>query len=258
MRQYLDVSKLQQRAQKRQELSLIQKIEHFVHINNETNNANDTEAKSLQDLVEEILDQSTIGACTAHAFDYAYRIQCTDKTFKPSRLYFYFHERLAEDPNHDVKDLTDSGADVLDGLEYVMKYGVCSENLWPYDIAKFEDLPGPECDQDAQQHKIKSYKQLKESDIKHYILNNIPVLVAVQLYDSFNDIDETGIVPIPKKSEELLGGHELCVISFDNKRKLYGCVNSWGPTFGANGYVFFPYAYFQNKHLLIELAAFQV
>jgi hypothetical protein len=83
---------------------------------------------SLRDKVPEIYDQGDLGSCTANAFAASYRVLSSNE-FKPSRLWFYFYERLSEDPTHQISNLTDSGANVIDGLDYVHQYGVCSEDL---------------------------------------------------------------------------------------------------------------------------------
>src|SRR5690242_19058982 len=87
-------------------------------------------ASSMRKNVTEIYDQGQIGSCTANAFCAAFRLVEKDKSFHPSRLWVYFYERLMEDPQHKVSNLADTGADVIDGEEYVRVHGVCSESLW--------------------------------------------------------------------------------------------------------------------------------
>src|SRR5438876_12457053 len=84
-----------------------------------------------------IYDQGQLGSCTANAiggaFEFEQRRQGL-KDFMPSRLFIYFNERTIEGTVD-----TDSGAMLRDGVKSVAKLGVCPEDEWPYDIARFRD-----------------------------------------------------------------------------------------------------------------------
>jgi C1A family cysteine protease len=216
-----------------------------------------------------IYDQSTLGSCTANAFCAACNILQNIKygkiSFWPSRLFLYFHERLLEDPNHNVSDLTDSGADVVDGASYVKTFGICSETSWPYDITKYNDTPPSNCDQEALGNKIGSYHTLPIDDnlltnIKQAITNKTPVLIAVSVYDSFESesVAVSGLVPIPQSSENLLGGHELCLVGYNDTTQLFTVQNSWGSGWGKGGYAYFPYKYIADSNLCSECTVIQL
>src|SRR5436190_23995149 len=84
-----------------------------------------------------VYDQGQLGSCTANAIAAAYEFdQLAEKQpdFMPSRLFIYFNERTMEGTVD-----TDSGAMIRDGIKTVAKVGVCPENEWPYDIARFND-----------------------------------------------------------------------------------------------------------------------
>ena len=66
-----------------------------------------------------------------------------------SRLFLYYCERSIE--GH-VSD--DSGASLTDGISVMERQGVCVENIWPYDIAKFKEQPTHQCYLDATHHRI--------------------------------------------------------------------------------------------------------
>lgn len=260
-RQFLKLEKLQARSEKRNIKS--SEIAHFFDEVLHAQKSSSVSSHSLQELITEIYDQGELGSCTANAFCAAYKILCKDKTFKPSRLFFYFYERLAEDPNHNIADLTDSGADVMDGESYVQQKGICSEALWPYDVTKFDDQPPAECDVDALQHKLSTYKQITESHVKQYINSNTPVLLAISLYESFQSTNtaKTGIVTMPITKghgvEEFIGGHEMLIVGYDDSKSTYTVLNSWGAGWGDKGYCHIPFEYIKSK-LCVELTVYSL
>ncbi len=214
---------------------------------------------SLRKYVREVYEQGPIGSCTANAFCTAYRILEQDKSFIPSRLWIYFYERLMEDPTHDIRNLADVGADVISAELYVKHHGVCSERLWPYDTSKYNCLPPPNCALDAAKHKISAHSQISYKSIRAFIAAGIPVLIAIGLYESFETVDRTGRVALPDvANERLLGGHEMCVIGYDNDTKTFEVQNSWGPTWGNHGYCYLPYKYVSSNTLCYEITVIKI
>ena len=212
-----------------------------------------------------IYDQGQLGSCTANAFCLANKMQNKiankNVNFLPSRLFFYYQERVIEGSVNE-----DAGADVIDGLMYVKSYGICSEGSWPYDITKFAVKPPPECDVEALKYKISSYSVIPINanlltNIKNAIINKKPVLIAVAVYSSFETITvaKTGMVPLPNiRTEQLLGGHEMCLIGYDDTKKLFTVANSWGSGWGVRGLCYIPYAYLSNPNLAFEFTIFSV
>ncbi len=216
-------------------------------------------AHSLRKYVKEVYDQGPIGSCTANAFCAAYRILEQDKTFIPSRLWVYFYERLMEDPSHNTHNLADTGADVIDAERYVHSHGVCSEHLWPYDVARYNIEPPPQCAQDAARHTIKRYSQISYKSIKNFLAAGVPVLAAIGVYESFENTPKSGLVALPDTaSERLLGGHEVCIIGYNDVIKRFEVQNSWGPTWCDHGYCYLPYKYLSSNVLCYELTVFEL
>lgn len=187
--------------------------------------------------------------------------QKKNTSFLPSRLYFYYKERLAE---NDVAN--DDGADVIDGLKNTKYYGICSETLWPYIESKFAVKPPVACDINALQNRIVNYSTIKLdqnllNNIKQLLNNKSPVMIAILVYTSFfsNDTTYKGIVHIPnKKTEQLLGGHEMYLTGYNDSNQLFICVNSWGKSWGNNGVCYIPYAYLTDPQLGLEFTAFTI
>jgi C1A family cysteine protease len=113
--------------------------------------------------------------------------------------------------------------------------------------------PPESCDADAAQHKISSYRAIKAEAIKQYLLAGTPCLIAIQVYQSFEN-SQGGIIPMPSPpSDQLLGGHELCVVGYDDASSTFEVQNSWGASWGDAGFCHVPYSYIDDKSLCSEV-----
>jgi C1A family cysteine protease len=65
-------------------------------------------------------------------------------------------------------------------------------------------------------------------------------------------VARTGIVPVPEKWEQSLGGHAMCVVGYKRiNRKDYMIVrNSWGDSWGDNGYCYIPMSFISKKYIM--------
>jgi len=48
---------------------------------------------------------------------------------------------------------------------------------------------------------------------------------------------------MPKQKEMVVGGHAVCIVGYDDRKKLLKFINSWGEDWGAQGYGYLPYDY---------------
>lgn len=193
-----------------------------------------------------IENQETLGSCTANALVGVLEFNETkDSTFQDlSRLFIYYNERVLE---HTVD--SDAGAMIRDGIKALAKCGVCSETLWAYDIAKFAQKPPMTCYQDAKKRKITSYERLDSLyAMKQCLTTGFPFAFGFTVYESFESpkVAKTGIAPYPSKNDRPVGGHAVCAIGFDDKKKALKVRNSWGTSWGIKGYFWLPYAFIEN------------
>ena len=75
------------------------------------------------------------------------------------------------------------------------------------------------------------------------------------VYSSFMspDVSRTGDVPLPnRKTETLLGGHAVTIVSYDDTTRKFGLMNSWGEDWGNKGYFTLPYNYVLNVQLAFD------
>ena len=79
---------------------------------------------------------------------------------------------------------------------------------------------------------------------------------GISVYDSFESqqVASTGVVPMPNlQTEQLLGGHAVMAIGYNNAQKRLLVRNSWGLDWGLSGnlkgYFTLPYDYVTNPNL---------
>jgi C1A family cysteine protease len=199
-----------------------------------------------------VLDQGDLGSCTAnaianaHFFDQMKQLGGTD--FPPSRLFIYYNERVMEGTV-----TSDSGAMIRDGFKSIAKIGVCPEASWPYHIAVFTKRPPSQCYTDALRHQALSYARVLQTttQMKGCLAQGYPFVYGFSVYESFesDEVAKTGIVPAPKAQEQLLGGHAVLCVGYDDATRRFTTMNSWGEEWGDNGFFYIPYSYLTNSDL---------
>jgi len=197
-----------------------------------------------------IEDQGQLGSCTANALVGALEfleIKDSIKLVDLSRLFIYYDERAIE---HTVK--SDSGAQIRDGIKTLAKQGVCPEKEWPYNIAKFAVKPAAKCYADAPKHKIISYHRiLTLNDMKTCLAAGFPFVFGFTVYESFQspEVAQTGILNLPQPGEQVVGGHAVVAVGYDDAQQRFIIRNSWGPKWGQQGYFTMPYQYLNDRNL---------
>ena len=124
---------------------------------------------------------------------------------------------------------------------------MCSEDLWPYDISKFAQQPPASCYQVAAQNCVTQYLRVAQNLnlMKACLADGYPFVFGFTVYDSFEsqEVAQTGEVPMPGASEQVLGGHAVLAIGYDDASQRFTVRNSWGTGWGMQGYFTMPYAY---------------
>ncbi len=199
-----------------------------------------------------VVDQGALGSCTANAIANAHLFdqskQKAAQPFLPSRLFIYYNERVMEGTVN-----SDSGAMIRDGIKSIAKQGVCSEKQWPYTITKFTRKPTPACFKEAEKHQAVSYQRLVQTltQLKGCLAAGYPFVFGFTVYESFESqtVAKTGVVPMPAASEQVLGGHAVLAVGYDNPSQRFTVMNSWGTDWGMHGFFTIPYSYLTDTDL---------
>jgi C1A family cysteine protease len=204
-----------------------------------------------------VYDQGQLGSCTANAIGAAFEfIQLKQglTDFAPSRLFVYYNERKIEGTV-----TTDSGAMIRDGIKSVNQLGVCSEDTWAYDITQFAVAPPANAYTEAATHQATVYQRVLPllAQMQGCLAAGSPFVFGFSVYESFEsqDVAKTGVVPLPQRSERLLGGHAVLAVGYDDESQRFYVRNSWGTGWGLDGYCTMPYAYLTNQSLASDFWA---
>jgi C1A family cysteine protease len=201
-----------------------------------------------------VYDQGQLGSCTANAI--AGAIQFDQKkerltTSMPSRLFIYYNERSMEGTVG-----SDSGAMIRDGIKSVHHEGACAETLWPYDPTKFADKPGTACYKAAAKHTAIQYQRLMPTltQLKGCLADGYPFVFGFTVYASFESgsVAKSGHANMPLPNEEVIGGHAVLAVGYDDHNQRFIIRNSWGPKWGMKGYFTLPYAYVSDPGLAAD------
>ena len=78
-----------------------------------------------------------------------------------------------------------------------------------------------------------------------------PFVFGFSVYESFEspEVAKTGVVPMPSGNEQLLGGHAVLCVGYDDASARFLVRNSWGTGWGMAGYFTIPYDYLADRDL---------
>lgn len=198
-----------------------------------------------------VVDQGQLGSCTANALAGAVGFLENKDNVNPndafSRLFIYYNERAIEGTTG-----SDSGAQIRDGITTLSQQGACYESTLPYDITQFTNQPSTAAYTEGAQHIILTYQRITDfNQMQAALASGYPFVFGITVYESFesDNATSTGVIPIPQSNEQVLGGHALLCVGYDDANKWFIFRNSWGTTWGANGYGYIPYSYLANADL---------
>src|ERR1700730_4172938 len=198
-----------------------------------------------------VYNQGQLGSCTANAIAGAVEFNEMQEgagEATPSRLFIYYGERQIEGTV-----AQDSGAQIRDGIKVVATLGAPPETDWPYDITKFSQRPPQSAYSDAQQDLVASYARVVQdiTQMRGCLAEGYPFVLGFTVYESFESdtVAQTGIVPMPRSGEQVLGGHCVVAVGYDDSKRMFIIRNSWGDGWGIKGYCMMPYEYLISPRL---------
>ena len=210
----------------------------------------ETQMVDLRERCQPCYDQGELGSCSANAF--CALISYIYPDILGSRLFLYYNERMLEGTVEE-----DGGALLEDGIHSLLTFGICLEKNWGYDISQFKVKPDNSCYVEALKYKTLEVKHINNDiqSMKNCLINGFPFVVGIQIFSSFESqqVEKTGIVPMPNENDEILGGHAVVCVGYKNATQQWIMKNSWGTDWGDNGYFYLPFDYLTHPDLATEL-----
>ena len=195
-----------------------------------------------------IEQQSDLGSCTSQAIVGAYELLLKrdhpESYVELSPLFLYYNARLQDGTiNEDV------GAYPRDAIKAAKQYGICTEQLWPYDTSKFNIRPTSECYQDGLTRTIKKYHRLSGiKDITNALNAESPVIAGIRVFSAFERITaDKPVLGLPDPNEEPIGAHAILFVGYDLKKQLILARNSFGRSWGDQGHFWIPFDYCKDQ-----------
>lgn len=217
----------------------------------------------LRQFCSPIEDQGEIGSCTAHAamsvLEYFER-KSFGKHIDGSRLFLYKTTRNL------MRVTGDTGAYLRSVMGALTLFGVPPETHYPYDTTIYDEEPSAFLYSFAHNFQAISYYRIDTpglssaallSQIKTNLAKGLPSMFGFTVYSSYTQTETNGgMFPFPTRSEPIVGGHAVAVMGYDDTKKITnvnlggttttGALlirNSWGTSWGQNGYGWLPYQY---------------
>jgi C1A family cysteine protease len=204
----------------------------------------------LREFCSKIEDQGAIGSCTGCAISSAMELilKRERRLLDLSRLFIYYQERLLEG-----SVLRDAGAYLRTGIKSCYTWGAPDERLWRYDPKLLFTRPSPAAYEDALKRRVAEYRRCPDfTTVKNALASGNPVVVGFLVYTSFLSlvVAKTGVMPFPNvRKERILGGHAVCLVGYDDTRRVFIAKNSWGTNWGDGGYFYMPYQVIENRQM---------
>ena len=201
-----------------------------------------------------IADQLQMSECTGEALSgFAGNVLARiGRYFSVSSLAIYYWEREIEGTTQQ-----DSGATIADGMSVLTNRGCPPSALWPDKPANLYLMPSTMILTQAAKHRLLDAESVPQDliSIKTALANWRPVVIGISVYESFesDSMAKTGIATMPTANEQLMGGHAVTLVGYDDTVARFLVRNSWGKDWGQNGYFWLPYDYILRPDLCDDL-----
>jgi C1A family cysteine protease len=190
-----------------------------------------------------IEDQGQLGSCTAHAVvGIAEHLQRTlhSQHIDASRRFLYKVTRSL------LGWTGDTGAFLRNTIQAMRLFGLCPESFWPYAADQFDEEPTAFCYAFAGNYRAMVYYHLQTlEELKLSLAKGLPFAFGFTCFQSLmtEAVNKTGVIPPPLPGEEVVGGHAVAAVGYDDAKGALLIRNSWGTGWGEGGYGWLPYEY---------------
>jgi hypothetical protein len=192
-----------------------------------------------------VSNQGGEASCVAFAVGYSAR-----------SIEWFYNNKVQErfSPEHlfnQIKfgETCDVGTAMQTALDFIMLNGICRYQSMQYSSTNgCDSLPNEQQKQEALQYKIDGYYKMYPSDqaaIKAMIDQNHPVIISIVVDNEFMNAKPGFIWDRYSGNGSL--GHSVLICGYDDNRKAYYIMNSWGTSWADGGFSWITYELFPTR-----------
>ncbi len=206
-----------------------------------------------------VRNQGALGSCAAFATTSIMEATLKIKGKKRDTLaplFFYYATRQAMQESGRMAKATkrDTGSFMDLAARTAVKVGAPGEDMVPYRDGKQGLAYDPTDDEFSAAKQFQMLKTKRVSTVKGMksaLASKHPIIIGVPLYQSFmtKEFAKSGEMVLPQKGEQIIGGHAMAMVGYDDAKESFIVRNSWGKDWGKGGYFYMPYEYFQPKYI---------
>ena len=139
----------------------------------------------------------------------------------------------------------EEGTSIRYAMKVLNKIGVPTEKAWPYDDVDFGE-PKRWATMVARWALIDSYWRISTLEELKLALVDSPVPIGIPCFYEIFFVGRDGIINYPENPDNIYGGHAVCAVGYNDSTRLVKIKNSWGESWGENGYGYVPYDYIRD------------
>jgi C1A family cysteine protease len=193
--------------------------------------------------------QGSEGSCVAFAVAYA---RSSDQYYRSGASSYNEATNITSPEflfNQTKTDDNCSGSAMLNALEFLKVSGICTWQTMPYSASNGCSLmPTSQQSTEALNYKIASYSKVYTSDmtaIKTLLASHRALLTTFSIDDNFKYAQPGYIWKSYAGTPSLVHGVTIC--GYDDSKNAFKIINSWGTSWGDQGYLWIDYDFFKNS-----------
>lgn len=139
----------------------------------------------------------------------------------------------------------DRGSYIFSALNLLTEQGCAALDMMPYDSSTCNDQPSSLTKNTARDFRIAFWRRINQfdiSEVKSNIAAGFPVVIGMQVYDSFfalRDLGQNAVYDTIDGSYR--SAHAIVAVGYDDAEQRVKVINSWGSSWGDNGYFYITY-----------------